>query len=239
MDIHMQLLQKGVKAKKKRLGGGAAPTPNFLTSTNAGLSSAGFTHSTIDVSIRDANTGIFYPNAGNINNFIWNKVPVDDMASTAIIGNSALAGGVAGTDGNTPANNLTLPAIPGDIQILKNVDLEISFDFGSQLSNGASRENFQINIIDDQAGLVSSGDWTIISQNTQAKAGFNHPYYTNHGGGLSLVSAASSATGIITIEIKMIPHGGHGATTSTTQTFNDLNNNPSIKEAIYFNIKRL
>ena len=40
MDIHMQLLKKGVKAKKKRLGGGGqvSPTQDFKLAINNNIS---------------------------------------------------------------------------------------------------------------------------------------------------------------------------------------------------------
>ena len=241
MDIHMQLLKKGVKAKKKRLGGGGqvSPTQDFKLAINNNISQSDYnnhTHSTVAITIRDSNTGAFYasPSSGNIK---WQSIPVEDFVATSIVGNSATITPITGTDGN--GNVITLPLIPGDFTVDVTSDLDIIFEFGSQFSGGAARENMQLNIIDDPAGLVLNGDILITNQNTIAKRGGSIPFYRSHANRLRITSLASSTLGTILIEIKMIPHGGTGFNTSTTNTLADIQNGTAtVKEAFYLAIKR-
>ena len=103
MDIHMQLLRKGVKAKKKRIagaGGGGGASPNLAnTIVGAGSAKAGFNipHSQAKLDIREifSNGSSSYVSLSNPSGgtTVWQSIDVEDYVGTGIQGATNFVGG--------------------------------------------------------------------------------------------------------------------------------------------------
>tara|TARA_Y100000592_G_scaffold88220_1_gene143748 strand:- start:9999 stop:10646 length:648 start_codon:yes stop_codon:yes gene_type:complete len=212
MDIHMQLIRKGVKAKKKRLagsgggGGGSLVGTKLIAMTSKALPSMPNNYSTVEMTVRDMTNGTIYVDV--ITGIAINGMAVQDMVAhqNGLVSSPAITNGTinlsAGIEYRIDIAAFLHPNMTGS-GTESAACLPIT-DVGNNFNNG----NIQIN---PALGTLTS------------------PYKAPYGGGFSIDILNTAVAGELIIQIANL-NGG-----SDTNS-NVIAGSASVSDAYHFKI---
>ena len=218
MDIHMQLLRKGVKAKKKRLAGGGS-SPNLVnTIVGAGTAKSGYNipHSQARVEIREifsngSNSYVTLPNPSG-GTTQWASIDVEDYVATGIQGATNFNG-----------------------QGFHQYDGEVTLIAGSNLPSGTDRYNIEFGAyMPNNSTLPLTVTLTVLVDANNNLSTPPSPVTNNfHFAGMSIDTKSTGTTGFAIIKIT---HNGAGFTTNADSDVIAGNQNAIATDTFYFKI---
>lgn len=211
MNNPLFLITKGIKAKKKRLGGGGGGITFGTKAIGYTPKPQPFVHSSVDMEIMNFTTGQNYqdPTTGtSIRN-----IPVSDY--------------VAHSNG---AQNL-FPDLSNGIAILPTGDdwtITIRAYYNLAVSNTGptGTEQLTVSVIQDTGNNVASGHVTLVGGSNYT---LTSPYRSAFGQRIEVVISNSAATGIIILKLQIV-----GGTTDTDA--NVINGSATISDSYYLRL---
>tara|TARA_R100000005_G_C4976091_1_gene187464 strand:+ start:145 stop:819 length:675 start_codon:yes stop_codon:yes gene_type:complete len=221
MDIHMQLLRKGVKAKKKRLaggGGGGGASPNLVnTIVGAGTAKSGYNipHSQARVEIREifsngSNNFVTLPNPSG-GTTTWAAIDVEDYVATGIQGATNFNGGN-----------------------FHQYDGEVTLIAGTNLPSGTDKYNIEFGAyLPNNSTLPITVTLTVL---VDANNNLSTPPSVTNNFHFASLSIDTKHTGTPGFAIIKLTHNGAGFTTNADSDVIAGNSNAIATDTFYFKI---